>query len=121
MSPRFAACFILLLFLTTAIPSLAGEITIINKSGSAVSSVMISKSGSSVWFYVAAGIGKDGKVTFTFDDAASECCFDIRFIDQGGKSYEMGSINLCVTTEISLDGTKAEETFVKYFMQKVTK
>lgn len=115
MNQKFAAFLILTLFLVTAAPLLSGEITIINKSGSAVTSVMITPSGSASWRWVSGGIGADQKTAFSFEDAASACIYDIRFTDAAGKVYFMSSVDLCESSEITLDGTKAEEITVKYF------
>jgi len=121
MNTKFAAYLLLLLLLLMTIPSLAGDRTIINKSGSAVTSVMISPSGSSNWIYISTGMAAEGKFMFTLEDNAFVCSYELKFTDDKGKEYFMGSIDICSEFEITLDGHRAEETSVRFLNQKDTK
>jgi len=120
MSSKFAACFIIILLLITAISSLAGERTIIKKSGSSVTSVMISPSGSSNWIHISTGMAAEGKLLFTFEENALESSYDLKFTDDKGKKYFMDLIDMCSTFETTLDGCRTEETVVRYFYHKDT-
>ncbi len=73
MSPKFAAFLILLLAAVLVIPSISGNRTIINNSGSAFNRVSISPSGSSNWIYVSTGMAADREFMFTFEDCAMLC------------------------------------------------
>lgn len=120
MNTKFVACLILLLLFFTAIPSLSGERTIINKSGSAVTSVMISPSGSLNWVYISSGMAAEGKLIFTFEENALLCSYELKFTDDMGKEYFMGSIDMCSEFEITLHGHRAEETSVRFINHKDT-
>ena len=121
MNTKFAAYLMLLLLLLMTIPSLAGDRTIINKSGSAVTSVMISPSGSSNWIYISTGMAAEGKFMFTLEDNAFVCSYELKFTDDKGKEYCRGLIDQCSELELKLEGHRAEQKHVRLPNQKDTK
>ena len=110
MRLKLAAFFIPLVLLLQATPSPAGEKTIINKSGSQVTSVMISPSGQSNWSFISPGLAAEQRLVLNIETDLSSCNYDIKFTDTKGNEYFMGSVDMCLVTEITLDGSKAAET-----------
>lgn len=97
----FAVLLSLIIFSNS---SFADDYTVINKSGTTVTNIFVSNTGTTDWsrLPVSNSINNGDVFTFNFQSGTEECTFILKFTDSNGQEYLMNEINLCETNEIIL-------------------
>jgi hypothetical protein len=95
-------------------PALAGAsgFTVINATGTGISSLSIRRTGTNNWQALAGSPAAGAASNIAFSDP--DCAFDLRATLAGGGTAEWGGINLCGTTKLTLRRRPSGETWVDY-------
>ena len=90
----------------------AGNFTVVNGTGAAISSMSIRRTGTADWTSLSAApaAGASSSVAFSNPD----CAFDLRASMAGGGTAEWSGVNLCGTTQLTLRRRPSGETWVDY-------
>ncbi|QNN65474.1 hypothetical protein H9L12_02390 [Sphingomonas rhizophila] len=104
----------LALLVTTPTAAIAGAngFTLVNQSGSGITSLSIRRTGTQAWQPVgnALSLGARSKVAFADED----CAFDIRATLAGDGEAIWRGVNLCEVTNVTLQRNAAGATWVEY-------
>jgi len=95
-------------------PALAGAsgFTVINATGSGISSLAIRRTGTDQWQGLAGAPAAGAASNIAFSDA--DCAFDLRATLASGGTAEWGGVNLCGTSKLTLRRRPSGETWVDY-------
>jgi hypothetical protein len=95
-------------------PAFAGasSFTVINGTGSNISSMSIRRSGTDNWVALSAAPGAGASSGVTFSDP--DCAFDLRASLAGGGTATWTGVNLCGTSQLTLQRRASGETWVDY-------
>ncbi len=97
----------------------SGEYKLINKTGSSISGIYISSSGSDSWLAIGSTMTSSQNISFTFDAVSQNCQYKIKFTDNTGKENIIESIDMCSVSEIILNsGTSTETDSIKLPLKK---
>jgi hypothetical protein len=100
-------------FSLTSAPAFAGagSFTLVNGTGSGISSVSIRRTGTNDWQPLAAAPAPGSGAPVAFSDP--DCAFDIRASVAGGTAVWTG-VNLCGTSRVTLQRRPSGETWADY-------
>ena len=113
MTKGFLALAALALSVTSA-PAFAGasSFTVVNGTGSNISSLSIRRTGTDSWTALSAAPGAGSSSGVTFSDP--DCAFDLRASLAGGGTATWSGVNLCGTSRLTLQRRASGETWVDY-------
>lgn len=113
MRNRFIA-FAALVIAAPAAPALAGasSFTIVNATGSGITSMAIKRTGSGDWRPLSASAAAGASAGVAFSDP--DCAFDLRASLAGGGTAVWNGVNLCGTKNLTLQRRTSGETWVDY-------
>lgn len=90
----------------------AGNFTLVNRTGSNITSLQIRRVGTSAWQGLGGSPQSGAKIAVAF--ANPDCAFDIRATLADGKDATFPGVNLCDVTVVTLNRGKAGELWVDY-------
>ena len=90
----------------------AGNFTLVNKTGAAISSLQIRRVGTTAWQSLGGNPGNGSRVAVAF--ANPDCAFDIKATLTGGQSATFAGVNLCDVTTVTLNRGPSGDVWVDY-------
>ena len=114
MLVRMKRLMLLLAFLGTASPALAGAsgFTLVNGTGAALAQLSIRRSGTQEWKTLGAAPSAGGRMDMKFNDP--DCAFDIRANVPGSGAVTWAGVNLCDVKSVTLNRDAAAGAWVDY-------
>lgn len=111
---RFIAPLLAAAILGLPAPALAdaGNFTLVNKTGAAISSLQIRRVGTSAWQGLGGNPANGGRIAVAF--ANPDCAFDIKADLAGGQSATFTGVNLCDVTTVTLNRGPSGDVWVDY-------
>lgn len=88
----------------------SGDYKLINKTGSSISGIYISSSGSDTWLAIGSTMTSGQNISFTFDAVEQNCQYKIKFTDNKGIENIIESIDMCSVSEIILSSIASTES-----------
>ena len=90
----------------------AGNFTLVNKTGAAISSLQIRRVGTTAWQSLGGNPANGGRIAVAF--ANPDCAFDIKADLVGGQSATFNGVNLCDVTTVTLNRGSGGNVWVDY-------
>ncbi|WP_294123449.1 hypothetical protein [Sphingomonas sp.] len=90
----------------------AGNFTLVNKTGAAISSLQIRRVGTSAWQSLGGNPANGSRIAVAF--ANPDCAFDIKADLVGGQSATFNGVNLCDVTTVTLNRGSGGNVWVDY-------
>ena len=90
----------------------ASSFTVVNGTGTNISSLSIRRTGTDNWVALSAAPGAGASSGVTFSDP--DCAFDLRANLGGGGTATWTGVNLCGTSQLTLQRRASGETWVDY-------
>jgi hypothetical protein len=90
----------------------AGNFTLVNRTGAAISSLHIRRVGTTAWQSLGGNPANGGRIAVAF--ANPDCAFDIKADLAGGQSATFTGVNLCDVTTVSLNRGPSGDVWVDY-------
>lgn len=90
----------------------AGNFTLVNKTGAAISSLQIRRVGTSAWQPLTGAPPSGARVAVAF--ANPDCAFDIKANLAGGDAATFTGVNLCDVTVVTLNRGPGGDLWVDY-------
>jgi hypothetical protein len=90
----------------------AGNFTLVNKTGSAISSLQIRRVGTTAWQSLGGTPSNGSRTAVAF--ANPDCAFDIKATLSGGGSATFSGVNLCDVTTVTLNRGPSGDVWVDY-------
>ena len=90
----------------------AGNFTLVNKTGAAISALQIRRVGTTAWQSLGGNPSSGSRVAVAF--ANPDCAFDIKAILAGGQSATFTGVNLCDVTTVTLNRGPNGDVWVDY-------
>jgi hypothetical protein len=90
----------------------AGNFTLVNRTGAAISTLEIRRVGTSAWQPLGGTPGNGARVAVAF--ANPDCAFDIRASLAGGVTATFTGVNLCDATVVTLNRGPSGDLWVDY-------
>lgn len=90
----------------------AGNFTLVNKTGSNITSLQIRRVGTSAWTSLGGTPASGSRVAVAF--ANPDCAFDIRANLAGGGTATFTGVNLCDVTTVTLNRGPSGDLWVDY-------
>lgn len=90
----------------------AGNFTLVNKTGAAISTLQIRRVGTSGWTPLGRAAAAGARVAVAF--ANPDCAFDIKADLAGGGSATFNGVNLCDVTTVTLNRGPSGDLWVDY-------
>ena len=90
----------------------AGNFTLVNKTGAAISGMQIRRVGSNAWQPIGVAPPSGARVAVAF--ANPDCAFDIKANLAGGGSATFTGVNLCDVTTVTLNRGPSGDLWVDY-------
>jgi len=90
----------------------AGNFTLVNRTGSNITSLQIRRVGTSAWQPLGGSPATGARVAVAF--ANPDCAFDIQATLADGKSATFTGINLCDVTSVTLNRSPSGALWVDY-------
>ena len=90
----------------------AGNFTLVNRTGSAISSLQIRRVGTTAWQSLGGNPANGSRVAVAF--ANPDCAFDIKANLAGGQSATFNGVNLCDATTVTLNRGPSGDVWVDY-------
>ncbi len=114
MLMRMKRLVLLLAFLATASPALAGAsgFTLVNGTGAALAQLSIRRSGTQEWKTLGAAPSAGARMDMKFSDP--DCAFDIRANVPGSGAVTWAGVNLCDVKSVTLNRDAAAGAWVDY-------
>ena len=111
---RFIAPLLATAILAWPAPALAdaGNFTLVNKTGAAISTLQIRRVGTSAWTPLGRTAAAGARVAVAF--ANPDCAFDIKADLAGGGSATFTGVNLCDVTTVTLNRGPTGDLWVDY-------
>jgi len=111
---RFPAVLLAAAILAWPAPALAdaGNFTLVNKTGAAISTLQIRRVGTSAWTPLGRTAAAGARVAVAF--ANPDCAFDIKADLVGGNSATFTGVNLCDVTTVTLNRGPSGDLWVDY-------
>jgi hypothetical protein len=111
---RFVAPLLALAALAWPVPALAdaGNFTLVNKTGAAISTLQIRRVGTSAWTPLGRTAAAGARVAVAFGNP--DCAFDIKADLAGGGSATFTGVNLCDVTTVTLKRGPSGDLWVDY-------
>ena len=111
---RFLAPLLALGVIAAPGPALAaaGNFTLVNKTGAAISSLQIRRVGTSAWQSLGGNPASGARIAVAF--ANPDCAFDIKADLAGGQSATFSGVNLCDVTTVTLNRGPSGDVWVDY-------
>jgi len=96
------------------VPALAaaGNFTLVNQTGSAISALQIRRVGTSAWQSLGGNPANGSRTAVAF--ANPDCAFDIKATLAGGQSATFSGVNLCDVTTVTLNRGPSGDVWVDY-------
>ena len=96
------------------VPALAaaGNFTLVNKTGAAISALQIRRVGTSAWQSLGGNPANGSRQAVAF--ANPDCAFDIKATLAGGESATFSGVNLCDVTTVTLNRGPRGDVWVDY-------
>ena len=109
LAPLLAAAIVV-----TAAPAIAaaGNFTLVNKTGAAITSLQIRRVGTSAWQSLGGNPANGGRIAVAF--ANPDCAFDIKANLAAGQSATFTGVNLCDVTTVTLNRGPSGDVWVDY-------
>ena len=111
---KFIAMLLATAALTVPGPAVAaaGNFTLVNKTGAAISSLQIRRVGTSAWQSLGGNPANGSRIAVAF--ANPDCAFDIKADLVGGQSATFNGVNLCDVTTVTLNRGSGGNVWVDY-------
>ena len=111
---RLVAPLLALAMLAAPAPAYAdaGNFTLVNMTGAAISSLQIRRVGTSAWQSLGGSPANGGRVAVAF--ANPDCAFDIKANLADGGSATFTGVNLCDATTVTLNRGSGGNLWVDY-------
>jgi hypothetical protein len=111
---RFLAPLLALAALAVPAPAAAdaGNFTLVNRTGAAISVLQIRRVGTSAWQSLGGNPANGSRVAVAF--ANPDCAFDIKANLAGGGSATFSGVNLCDVTTVTLNRAPNGNVWVDY-------
>ncbi len=111
---RFFAPLLAAALLASPVPALAaaGNFTLVNKTGAAISTLQIRRVGTNAWTPLGRAASAGARVAVAF--ANPDCAFDIKADLVGGASATFTGVNLCDVTTVTLNRGPSGDLWVDY-------
>jgi hypothetical protein len=111
---RFIAPLLATAILAWPAPALAdaGNFTLVNKTGAAISGMQIRRVGTNAWQPIGVSPPSGARVAVAF--ANPDCAFDIKANLAGGGSATFTGVNLCDVTTVTLNRGPSGDLWVDY-------
>jgi hypothetical protein len=111
---RFLAPLLAAAIIAAPGPALAaaGNFTLVNKTGAAISSLQIRRVGTSAWQSLGGNPANGARIAVAF--ANPDCAFDIKANLAGGQSATFAGVNLCDVTTVTLNRGPSGDVWVDY-------
>lgn len=111
---RFIAPLIAAAILAIPVPAYAdaGNFTLVNKTGSAISGLQIRRVGTATWQSLGGTPSNGARIAVAF--ANPDCAFDIKANLAGGGSATFSGVNLCDVTTVTLNRSPNGDVWVDY-------
>lgn len=90
----------------------AANFTLVNKTGAAISSTSIRRSGTSAWKTLGGGASNGGRTSIAFSD--TDCAFDIQAKLSDGQTVTYSGVNLCDVSTVTLNRSASGNQWVEY-------
>jgi len=90
----------------------AGNFTLVNKTGAAISALQIRRVGTSAWQSLGGNPANGSRTAVAF--ANPDCAFDIKAVLAGGQSATFSGVNLCDVTTVTLNRGPSGDVWVDY-------
>jgi len=90
----------------------AGNFTLVNRTGTAISALQIRRVGTSAWQSLGGSPANGGRIAVAF--ANPDCAFDIKANLAGGASATFNGVNLCDVTTVTLNRGPSGDVWVDY-------
>jgi hypothetical protein len=102
------------LALSIAAPALAGagNFTLVNKAGGALSELSIRRHGTAAWTPLPNAASPDASTAVSFSDP--DCAFDIRATVAGSGQVLWSGVNLCEVSRVTLRRGPSGTAFAEY-------
>ena len=92
--------------------NLTSGVTLVNKTGSAISSLQIRRVGTTAWQSLGGTPSNGSRTAVAF--ANPDCAFDIKATLSGGGSATFSGVNLCDVTTVTLNRGPSGDVWVDY-------
>jgi hypothetical protein len=112
---RFIALLLALGLVASPVPALAagaGNFTLVNRTGSAITSLQIRRVGTTGWTPLGGTPADGGRTAVAFTNP--DCAFDIRANLAGGGNATFTGVNLCDVTTVTLNRGPTGALWVDY-------
>lgn len=111
---RFFAPLLAAAIFTAPAPALAaaGNFTLVNKTGTAISALQIRRVGTTAWQSLGGNPANGSRTAVSF--ANPDCAFDIKATLSGGGSATFSGVNLCDVTTVTLNRGPSGDVWVDY-------
>jgi hypothetical protein len=111
---RFLASLLVAAILAVPGPAIAaaGNFTLVNRTGAAISSLQIRRVGTTAWQSLGGNPANGSRVAVAF--ANPDCAFDIRASLADGQSATFTGVNLCDVTTVTLNRGSNGNVWVDY-------
>lgn len=90
----------------------AGNFTLVNRTGAAISSLQIRRVGTTAWQSLGGNPASGSRMAVAF--ANPDCAFDIKANLAGGQSATFTGVNLCDVTTVTLNRGPSGDVWVDY-------
>ena len=90
----------------------AGNFTLVNRTGAAISSLQIRRVGTTAWQSLGGNPANGSRMAVAF--ANPDCAFDIKANLAGGQSATFTGVNLCDVTTVTLNRGPSGDVWVDY-------
>lgn len=111
---RFVAPLLAMAILAGPAPAMAaaGNFTLVNKTGAAISSMQIRRVGTTTWQSLGGTPANGARIAVAF--ANPDCAFDIKASLAGGATATFTGVNLCDVTTVTLNRGPSGDLWVDY-------
>jgi hypothetical protein len=111
---RYFAPLLGMAIIATPLPALAaaGNFTLVNRTGAAISGLQIRRVGTSGWISLGGNPANGARTAVAFGDP--DCAFDIKATLAGGASATFPGVNLCDVTTVTLNRGPSGDVWVDY-------
>lgn len=90
----------------------AGNFTLVNKTGAAISAIQIRRVGTTAWQSLGGTPANGARIAVAF--ANPDCAFDIKANLAGGATATFTGVNLCDVTTVTLNRGPSGDLWVDY-------
>jgi hypothetical protein len=111
---RFLAPLLAVALSTASTPAFAdaGNFTLVNRTGAAISALQIRRVGTTAWQSLGGNPANGSRTAVAF--ANPDCAFDIKANLAGGQSATFAGVNLCDVTTVTLNRGPSGDVWVDY-------